>query len=158
MHDSITPARGDLLRVLRLRGDSDALEQVYVEYLAALDRACQSPDADASVMRALAVELIDCEVTSLRDPARALEIAELACAEVEAAGGADLWLNLDTLARAQHRNGDTAKATDTVRRAIALVPAGADAATVDEMQSRLQAFEAELAAPPVAAEEPDRQP
>ena len=158
MHDSITPARGDLLRVLRLRGDSEALEQVYAEYLAALDRACQSPDADARVLRALAVELIDCEASSLRDPARALEIAELACAASEAAGGADLWMHLDTLAQAQHQTGDTTHAVDTMRRAIAMTPAGADAPTVEEMRTRLQIFEAALSALPVAADGPDGEP
>jgi hypothetical protein len=48
---------------------------------------------------------------------------------------------LDSLAAAQHQTGDTSAALDTQRRALELMPEGAD----PEMAERLSEYEAALA-------------
>jgi len=54
--------------------------------------------------------------------AAALPLAERACALAEERGTYGRWNYLDTLALAQHMTGDTAKAIETQRRALALIP------------------------------------
>ena len=72
-------------------------------------------------------------------------MAERACGKEEALGGGNLWMYLDTLALAQHRTGDTAKAIETEQRALSLIPESADEATREELEINLRTFEAALA-------------
>jgi hypothetical protein len=55
-------------------------------------------------------------------------------------GGEQLGYVVDTLALAQHRTGDTAAAVETQRRALSLMPEGADPG----IATRLAEYEAAL--------------
>ena len=73
--------------------------------------------ADPDSLNSLAWTLLHAKPVDKRDPDLALRMAERACA----ADRRDLYL--DTLALAQHRTGDTARAVETQREAIRLMPA-----------------------------------
>jgi hypothetical protein len=71
-----------------------------------------------------------------------LAYAERARTGAKASGDSNLWSYLDTLALAQHMNGDTTAAVDTQRCAISLMPSeDADPGMAD----RLAEYEAALA-------------
>ncbi len=74
-----------------------------------------------------------------------LPLAERACALAEEHGTYGRWNYLDTLALAQHRTGDTAKAIETQRRALGLIPPKYHQPR-KEMQERLAEYDAALAA------------
>ena len=84
------------------------------------------------------------EAPDLRDPAAALPLAERACALAEERGTYGRWNYLDTLALAQHRTGNTAKAIETQRRALGLIPPEYHQQR-KEMEERLAVYEAALA-------------
>jgi tRNA A-37 threonylcarbamoyl transferase component Bud32/tetratricopeptide (TPR) repeat protein len=88
--------------------------------------SADAPDADAKTINRAAWMLLAAEFEELRDPARAIGLAERACAAAEAADGVDLWFCLDTLALAQHQTGDNTAAVTTQRRAISLMPEGSE--------------------------------
>jgi len=100
----------------------------------------ETEDATASVLNGAAWALLTIENESLRDPERALGFAQRACAIPEQEGQAPAWSLLDTLALAQHRTGDTAAAVETQKRALALMPEGADR----ELARRLSVYESAL--------------
>ncbi|MCH7603003.1 MAG: tetratricopeptide repeat protein [Planctomycetes bacterium] len=81
----------------------------------------EDPDASAQVLNAAAWDLLTNEHAELRDPARALPLAQRA---VDMVGGNDPAI-LDTLALAQHLTGDTAAAIETEKKALSLLPADA---------------------------------
>jgi tetratricopeptide (TPR) repeat protein len=105
------------------------------------------PESDASTLNNAAWGLLMHSFEELRDPERALTFAERACSKEQASGGGNLWKFLDTLALAQHRTGDTAKAIETAKRAISLIPDGANEATITEIKTNLRTYEAALAEP-----------
>ena len=74
------------------------------------------------VLNDYARDLLTIEARDLRDPAGALPLSERACALAEERGTYGRWNYLDTLALAQHRTGNTAKAIETQRRALGLIP------------------------------------
>ena len=78
-------------------------------------------------------------------PATALSFAERSCALGEEKAPAHRWNYLDTLAIAQHRTGDTAKAIETQRRALGLIPPEYHQQR-EEFEERLAEYEAALAA------------
>jgi len=104
--------------------------------------SAERPDATAGTLNSAAWELLTIGRAELRDPARAVSLAERACALEQASGSRDLWIYLDTLALAQHMSGDTASAAETQRRAVSLMPEGGD----PEMAERLARYEAALVA------------
>ncbi|MEK7710504.1 MAG: hypothetical protein AAB341_01290 [Planctomycetota bacterium] len=89
------------------------------------------------VLNDYARDLLTIEAPDLRDPPAALPLAERACALAEERGTYGRWNYLDTLALAQHRTGDTAKAIETQRRALGLIP--------PEYHQQHKEFEASLA-------------
>ncbi len=95
--------------------------------------AAEAKDASSRVLDAAAETLLEPVAASLRDPERALGFAKRACALEE-----DNWKLLGSLARAQHQTGDTKAAIETQKRAIALMPEGAD----PEMAEHLAEYEA----------------
>lgn len=95
--------------------------------------AAENPDADAGTLNQMAWILLTHEIEELQDPARALGYAKRACRIQEATGASDLWKYLDTLALAQHHNGDTAAAVATQKRAIDLMPENADPGMADRL-------------------------
>ncbi|MFT4543235.1 MAG: serine/threonine protein kinase/tetratricopeptide (TPR) repeat protein [Planctomycetota bacterium] len=97
-------------------------------------------DASAEVLNGAAWTLLTNENESLRDPERALGYATRADALVEEEGREQNVALLDTLALAQHRTGDTTAAIKTLKRAIDLMPEGAD----PEMAQRLAEYESAL--------------
>ncbi|MCH7603301.1 MAG: tetratricopeptide repeat protein, partial [Planctomycetes bacterium] len=78
----------------------------------------EDPAASAQMLNTAAWDLLTIEHTELRDPARALPLAQRA---VDKSGGNNYAI-LDTLALAQHLTGDTAAAIETQRRAVELRP------------------------------------
>ncbi|MCB9886706.1 MAG: serine/threonine protein kinase [Planctomycetes bacterium] len=86
----------------------------------------EDPRASAMAVNAAAWQLLTGPVEELRDAKRALVLAQRACQLAEKEGSKELWNMLDTLALAQHRNGDTAAAVVTQRRAVAVMPEGGD--------------------------------
>jgi tetratricopeptide (TPR) repeat protein len=109
--------------------------------LSTLRRVTEIPTATASNLNACAWLLLTVEPASLQDPAAALPFAERACSTERAAGGAELWQYLDTLALAQHRTGAPTAAARSQREAISLVPAAGEGYRA-EMQERLAQYEA----------------
>ena len=83
-----------------------------------LERGGETPQ----VLNDYARDLLTIEARDLRDPAGALPLAERACVLAEERGTYGRWNYLDTLALAQHCTGDTAKAIETQRRALGLIP------------------------------------
>jgi len=83
-----------------------------------LDRGGETP----KVLNEYAWDLLTIEAPDLREPATALPLAERACALAEERGTYGRWNYLDTLALAQHMTGDTAKAIETQKRALDLIP------------------------------------
>tara|TARA_R110002072_G_scaffold167853_2_gene321406 strand:- start:5907 stop:8996 length:3090 start_codon:yes stop_codon:yes gene_type:complete len=107
----------------------------------ALDRQiaqADAADADVEVLNEAAWTLLTIENEQLRDPRRALGFAQRANTLAQGTNSERLWAILDTLALAQHMTDDTATAIVTQKRAIALMPEGAD----PEMARRLAEFEA----------------
>ncbi|MCA8982095.1 MAG: tetratricopeptide repeat protein [Planctomycetes bacterium] len=100
----------------------------------------EGEDADAAALNEFAWLLLNADFERLRDPERALEFASRACALEEAREGLQLWMFLDTLASAQHATGDTTAAVATQKRALELMPEGAD----EGVQERLEEYEAAL--------------
>ncbi|MCH7547450.1 MAG: hypothetical protein IID30_13705 [Planctomycetes bacterium] len=81
----------------------------------------ENPGTSAQVLDSAAWNLLTNEHAELRDPARALPLAQRA---VDKVGGNDPAI-LDTLALAQHLTGDTAAAIETEKKALSLLPADA---------------------------------
>ncbi len=106
-----------------------------------LERGGERPQA----LNDYARDLLTIEAPDLRDPAAALPLAERACALAEERGTYGSWNYLDTLALAQHRSGDTAKAIETQRRALGLIPPEYHQQR-KEMEQRLAEYEAALTA------------
>ncbi len=98
----------------------------------------EAPGAGAGELNDAAWELLTHDALELRDPERALVLAERACELAERERSPSLWMVLDTLALAQHRTGDTAAAVRTQRRAVSLAPPNAPS----EIANRLAEFEA----------------
>ena len=120
--------------------DADALD-VRRDLLEFALAAAESDDAGVSTLNDAAWMLLNHDVEELRDPLRALSFAKRACDLAEETGNPSLWMILDTLALAQHAAGDTESAIETQKRAISLIPEGADQAAIDGLESNLQRFE-----------------
>ncbi|MBI4717139.1 MAG: tetratricopeptide repeat protein [Planctomycetes bacterium] len=125
------------LAVLRRMGDQDGLREVLEEYLRALEAGSQAEDASPALLSAYANELLDCEIESLRDPVRALEVARRAAG---AGDGAHVGA-LQSLAAALKRNGEPQEALAVLDRALGLIPADAPArrAKVEQAIAELRA-------------------
>ena len=95
--------------------------------------AAEAASASILTTEAAAKTLLMIELERLRDPERALGIANRAC-ELEK----DNWQLLSTLALAQHMTGDSAVAVQTQKRVMAWMPEGADS----EMAERMAEYEA----------------
>jgi serine/threonine protein kinase len=101
-------------------------------------------EATVRVLNSVAWSLLTVPYEELRDPARALPVAERACAREEAAAGGNLWNYLDTLALAQHQLGNHAAAVRTQQRALELIPTSQRDETRAELRGRLAEYEAAL--------------
>jgi serine/threonine protein kinase/tetratricopeptide (TPR) repeat protein len=128
-----------LLRLHLARGDDDAAGPLLREQLAREVARAERPDADIGTMNNTAWTLLTHERAELRDPARALPLAQRACAGAEAEGALDLWSFLDTLALAHHAVGDHDAAVEAQRRALDLIPV--DDPARDDVERSLAEYE-----------------
>ena len=121
--------------------DAERLER---EWIDVTRPRLENKDATAKELNHFAWHLVTIEPAELRDPAAAMHYAGRACAAAERAGDSELYSYLDTLALAQRLTGDTAKALETQKRAVSLMPKNALAATRTEIEQRLVEYEAAL--------------
>lgn len=98
----------------------------------------------ASALNDLAWILLTHEYEQLRDPPRSLELADRACKEARDNGSERLWMYLDTLALAQHENGDSTSAFKTQQEAVKRMPVEFPNGEQEEMTQRLHKYEASL--------------
>jgi len=98
--------------------------------------------------------LATCEVTSIRDPAKALSLSMEAVRRSQPSGGAtdshrleDIPIEeaLDTLAAAYAASGDFAGAVDTQTNALALMRRSKNRGAIASAESRLAAYKAQIA-------------
>jgi len=115
-------SEGRLANYYRSAGRVDDAARVARQRLETLRRLLERGGERPQVLNEYARDLLTIEAPDLRDPAAALPLAERACALAEERGTYGLWKYLDTLALAQHRTGDTAKAIETQKRALGLIP------------------------------------
>ena len=103
--------------------------------LAQLKKKAEGWFPKAQDLNAYAWCLLTCGPVQLRDPRKALKLVEKAVAK---SNGKHAGI-LDTLALAYHRTGDTAKAIETQRKAVALLPPG-DSISRTALEFRLAEF------------------
>jgi tetratricopeptide (TPR) repeat protein len=105
---------------MKKAGDLASAEKFGSEALELLRTVADRPGAGAYEWNDYANALLKSDVESLRQPAKALELALRATRATKESNA----LFLDTLAWAYFRNGDAASAIRTQRQALSLVPAG----------------------------------
>jgi tetratricopeptide (TPR) repeat protein len=127
-HFHVRRFRSNLLALLRRLDDREGLTDTWTDYLAALEAAAEPADAPYQTLNAFAWHLLTCEVTDMRDPVRALAVAERA---IENGGRGDPSV-LDTRARALAENGRTEEAIAALDRALELLPSD-DSALANEI-------------------------
>ena len=124
-----------LRQALRRQGKTDDALRIGRELLDFLVSAANESGASAGDLNQAAWQLLTIEEPELRDPALALEFAlkanDLSRYEVPA--------QLDTLALAYHRTGETGKAIELQKKALSLL--AADAPDRAEYEKRLVEFE-----------------
>jgi len=113
---------GRLATYYRAVGRVDDALRMARQRLETLRRLLERGGERPQVLNDYARDLLTIEARDLRDPASALPLAERACALAEERGTYGRWNYLDTLALAQHMTGDTAKAIETQKRALDLLP------------------------------------
>jgi tetratricopeptide (TPR) repeat protein len=138
-------AEGRLATYYRSVGRVDDAARLARQRLETLRRLLERGGERPQVLNDYARDLLTIEAPDLRDPAAALPLAERACVLAEERRTYGRWNYLDTLAMAQHRTGDTAKAVETQRRALGLIPPEYHQQR-KEMEERLAEYEAALAA------------
>ena len=143
-------SEGRLATYYRAAGRMDDAARMARQRLETLRRLMERGGETLKVLNEYARDLLTIEARDLRDPAAALPLAERACALAEERGTYGRWKYLDTLALAQHRTGDTAKAIETQKRALGLIPPEYHQQR-KEMEERLAEYEAAPAAQPASA-------
>ncbi len=121
-HRDTDRVRRNLIELYRAQGRTDDMRPLVVDMLETARLAAEREDALALEVNDYAWQLLTVEPVELRDPVRALEVAQRACALEEAAAGPELWNYLDTLALAWHMSGNAAAAVETERKALSLLP------------------------------------
>jgi tetratricopeptide (TPR) repeat protein len=105
---------------MKKRGDLVNAEKASSEAIELMRAVAEKPGSGPFEWNAYADTLLKSEIESLRQPAKALELALLASRATKDSNATFL----DTLAWAYFRNGDAASAIQTERKALGLVPAG----------------------------------
>jgi len=131
-------ARSNLINFYADNGDYEKARPHVLEQLESL-RDLASETNDVHVANLYAWMALTCEPADLQDPESALEFALKANEKT----GHNNPVYLDTLALAYYRTGDTVKAIETEKKAIALT-AEEETATRGEYRQRLVEFEAAL--------------
>ncbi|MFN0244116.1 MAG: tetratricopeptide repeat protein [Planctomycetota bacterium] len=128
-----------LREVIRLYTNTERLEQarpLVEELIDGWKRAAAATDATPGPLNECALILIEAPIHELREPQLALEYARRA----NALTGDAQPEYLHTLARVLHANGDHAGAIETIRKALALLPA--EAPDRSKLEEHLHEFEA----------------
>jgi tetratricopeptide (TPR) repeat protein len=123
----------------RALGRAEDARRMAVDQLDLLRRLAERPDPSPDTLREYASALLTVEPEDLRDPAAALPLAERANEMVRGENPEFL----DTLALAYYMNGDTPKAVQVQRQAIALLPPEQSRLRA-ELEANLAKFEAAL--------------
>jgi tetratricopeptide (TPR) repeat protein len=152
-HEWTRYAMDGLARAYRELDRPDDAFPLERELLSIQVSAAEQGPSSARALNAAAWHLLTHAVEELRDPSRALALAQRARAAEEASGGNSLWMYLDTLALAQHMTGDTAAAIESQKHAIELRGDSAD----QGMRDRLARYEAALAAVQAGSADDQRQ-
>ncbi len=133
---------GRRAEIVLARGDARSAESLQRLAHEMLESFAGTPGATASLLNALAWMLLTDKPDSVRNAARALELALLA---VRATEGRHAGI-LDTLALAYFENGQRRLAIETERKALALLAdTPSNAATRAEFQANLDRFQAPAA-------------
>ena len=120
------------------------LSNLYTErqdWAARLDlkrRHLAAQSTNSLLLNDYALELLECKDESLRDPEKALESAQRAAMVTNRKQPGIL----STLALALFRTGKKAEAIETIKKAIALLPANGDPKVRADMEAHLKEFEA----------------
>jgi tetratricopeptide (TPR) repeat protein len=117
-------------------GDQSSGREAAQQALGLLSQAADKPGAGAMEWNEYADALLKAGWPDLTEPAKALHLAQNA---VSATNRQNPFF-LDTLAWAYYRTGNSAKAVDTERDALTLVPKGAQGGLHDELQNGLNTF------------------
>lgn len=120
-HPMTDQVRSNLSILYSMQGRTAEFLSLEAEKLEAGRIIAERGDATPEQANNYAWQLMTIEQVELRNPRKALEFAQHACAEEEANGGSNLWNYLDTLALAYHLNGDTAAAIETEKKALDLL-------------------------------------
>jgi non-specific serine/threonine protein kinase/serine/threonine-protein kinase len=123
-------------RRLTAAGNPTAAHDAAGEALRLLDQTASRPAAGPVEWNEYADALLKAGFPDLTQPPKALQLATRAVAATNRKNA----FFLDTLAWAYFRTGDAAKAAETERDALALVPAGAQGGLHDELQRGLDTF------------------
>jgi tetratricopeptide (TPR) repeat protein len=123
-------------------GDSANAEKAGSEAIELMRAVAERPGAGAYEWNDYANALLTSEIESLRQPAKALELALRANRATRETNA----MFLDTLAWAYFRSGDAPSAVRTERQALALVPAGnaLGQGLRSELEQGLTQFETEI--------------
>ena len=117
-------------------GDQARAHDASQEALRLLQITAEKPGAGPLEWNEYADALLKAESPELRNPPKALQLAENAVSSTKRRNP----FFLDTLAWAYFRNGDSAKAVETEREALRLVPADAKGGLHDELARGLSSF------------------
>jgi eukaryotic-like serine/threonine-protein kinase len=134
-HPKTVAALRALVDLYIVRGAPDDARLYATKMILFRKRASERPDATPTAFNEYAWVLLTCEPADLRDAVTALTAATKAN---EMSGGTNPGF-LDTLALAYHLNGDTAKARETERHAISLLPPGKSPLR-SELEARLAEY------------------
>ena len=133
----------DLGRAYSRVGRREDALALYRESLANLPGTPDDADGSRSVLFTVGW-LLTRNIDELQDPARAVEFAQRAVDVAQAENARDTYKNLDLLALAQHQSGDTAKAVETQKRAIAVIPERANPGLLAKYEAHLSTYQAAL--------------
>jgi len=138
-HRETNRVRINLINLYRLLDRPEDARPFAAERIGILCQAAERPDAGANGLNAVAWELLTVEPADLRDPAAAMPFAIRANDMTNHESPA----YLDTLSLAYHLTGDTAKAIENQKKAIALLPPG-ESSLRTSLEGALADFESAL--------------
>ena len=134
-HPETMLSRDNLFRFLKTQGRYEEIRYLTIDQIVARRLSAEQADTDAEALNAYAWVLLTCVPSDLRNPQKALEVAEEA---VELEGGRNA-LVLDTLARACRMTGDLERAIEVQRRAVLIARDGGGTRSA-EIEFQLAAY------------------
>lgn len=140
-HPTTVTTALNLLAALEAQGWPERSHTTAARVLAAVGALAAAPDAPPLTLNNTAWFMLTAEPAELRNPTGALPLARRAVERARADNNPDLWMYLDTLAKAEHAAGDAATAAAYQREAITLIPPHGERFR-DEMRERLEMYEA----------------